>query len=364
MAEDLTKVSERWTWPTFMSAVSLPLSLPLPFPEPRVDKHCESDGLDKKRAARVDNVEKLSFITQGPVTASRAVWKHVNPGKQAFRESLWCTFGSCFDATRPACKAVLLGNPLPIYVYGGDCQIIQACMAIDAALMAESPLVERVDDPEKACVFMKMPNNADGEETGKEFSDLCEFWSFAGAPGRNHILLTPACIEHCDRVSMKVSTGEAIVAHVSHQRGVFRPGFDFVIPQFTTVERFKNFDVENHGRPRDMLVTFRGSILDASLPTLWLRHRYLATTYLHSPSEGVIMDTVCGKEQEYDMSLGSYEDLMLNSRFCFTPGGGGPYSFRFEEALFTCVPVIPFPIFILLDMSYLADFCLSSLSGN
>ena len=42
----------------------------------------------------------------------------------------------------------------------------------------------------------------------------------------------------------------------------------------------------------------------------------------------------------YTRRWGTYEQLMQSARFCFCPAGGGPYSFRFQEALYTCVPVI------------------------
>ena len=85
----------------------------------------------------------------------------------------------------------------------------------------------------------------------------------------------------------------------------------------------------------------------------WYQHRYLAAEFLHAPLDGVVVDVTCMKNgtrrpYEHSKSVGAphrqrypYSELLLNSTFVFTPGGGGPHSFRFAEGLAAgAVPVV------------------------
>jgi hypothetical protein len=236
--------------------------------------------------------------------------------------------------------------------------------------------VKLVDRPADACLFLLDPGSLSEGKSEVACGDFkwkdLPHWSAAGGPGRNHILIMPGCLKLCDAVgefSCYGSIGQAMVASSATWRGNFRPGYDLALPQVhsAAVERFFRRSVEkgplrakegSHQRP--LLVSFRGTT--AGTDNRWNRHRAIAALYAHNPSKGAIIEVKRKRDmrrqqrrlrskqkrdpcEEYAFEVSedawSYDDLLLNSSFGFSPGGGGPYSFRFFEILASGgVPVV------------------------
>jgi hypothetical protein len=199
------------------------------------------------------------------------------------------------------------------------------------------------------------------------------------------------------------SIGQAVVASSNLWRGNMRPGFDVMLPQAlsgATGELFKlqrqrgrlgetggpfvdattplqgaadwkmksdkKKDAKSNmykkkanttffnlrARPRSVLVSFRGTTV--GVENRWFQHRAVVAAVANDPlarsGEAVVIDVkrkhmndpnvVCN-HYESEHKWPSYLELLLNSSFGFSPGGGGPYSFRFLEILAAgAVPVV------------------------
>jgi hypothetical protein len=95
-------------------------------------------------------------------------------------------------------------------------------------------------------------------------------------------------------------------------------------------------------------LSFRGSIQDSLHP--YYQHRWLAAEYWED-SEDVIVDVQCkhrtlltGEKiivKPYRLPASSYDDMIWNSTFGFSPGGSSVQSYRFGETLSTGgIPVV------------------------
>ena len=90
---------------------------------------------------------------------------------------------------------------------------------------------------------------------------------------------------------------------------------------------------------RTHLLVFTGTV-SKNVPWWWNQHRVVAANYLHAPSRRILIDGNCPLATRPNPPI-SYSDLLLSSDFAFTPGRGGPSSYRFAEALIAgSVPVV------------------------
>jgi len=135
--------------------------------------------------------------------------------------------------------------------------------------------------------------------------------------------------------------GMASLGSTSLVRGVFRPHYDMVMPLRANLAwpRWTNALRRNMNRDRRWLVGFRGAV--ENYTTSWQQHRWIAGELLHSPEQGVIMNTRCPYSNvSYDEAF-PYLEVLLNSTFAFVPGGAGMHSYRAIEALQAgAIPVI------------------------
>eukprot|EP00614_Pseudopedinella_elastica_P013858 CAMPEP_0172585690 /NCGR_PEP_ID=MMETSP1068-20121228/5085_1 /TAXON_ID=35684 /ORGANISM="Pseudopedinella elastica, Strain CCMP716" /LENGTH=636 /DNA_ID=CAMNT_0013380239 /DNA_START=178 /DNA_END=2088 /DNA_ORIENTATION=- len=310
-----------------------------------------------------------------------------------------CNMGSCFNLNQTACRRLSsphsegskerAAEPLPVFWYPGPnpanpnpCALVQ-CAWLHPGLRTwgksgdsisqrneeeEGEEVVLVTNPQDACVFVVDPGSAFPASGGVYppcgsfiWSEL-KHWNAAGRPGRNHVLIMPSCLSGCDSVGTDQCygpIGDAIVVTSNEWRGYFRPNFDFMLPQGASTAlgnlvRANPAPFESGGGPvdrgfdRQVLISFRGTTL--GITTSWFAHRAIAAVASNNPKRGVVID-VKQKDTSNDLkpceryASGAtwldYIELARNSTFGFSPGGGGPYSFRFFEVLAAgAIPVV------------------------
>lgn len=282
-----------------------------------------------------------------------------------------CDMWNCFNATRPACRAE---GPLRVYWYGLDdssktpgsvfCKVGQCEVLFDAEGLGSNQ-IRVVQSPQEACILVFTMYWAGGLEVENwlghksfKFAVHLKHWhAVDGIGGRNHMLIMPQCMQDCGEIGETVawgSGGEAMVVSQSLWRGTMRPGFDVMVPHLYTgaMEKFAAAALATiHQRqvlgtriPRPLLVGFRGTYLAGGV---WFTSRAIGSEWAHDPVNGVIVDVKFEFNypvescRTYEAESYSFEDLLFNCSFGFAPGGGGPYSFRFSEALFAgAVPVV------------------------
>lgn len=289
-------------------------------------------------------------------------------GKKEYVPRKWCTMRGCFDFSRPACQVEGL---LPVYWYNkhkkdNPC-LLHQCNWVRGYSYPNTMynhMIKLVKTAEEACVFVLSPGSVGVDdnkaEVGEEFNyaqDL-KHWSAAGAPGRNHILISTQCLVHCDHLGNHRrfgSIGDAIVAHQSMWKGTYRPGFDIAMPQPITSMINRTAKQTGNRQPfktsvslaRPLLVGFRGTVLSDS--SRWFHHRVIASEWSHNVDKGVIIDVKDKNSKRKGSSCQHYEtnhqwefdEMLGNSSYCFAPGGGGPYSFRLFECMSRgAIPVV------------------------
>lgn len=337
----------------------------------------------------------------------------------------WCSWSTCFDRSRPACRVPGL---LRVFWYGAatdpgtgkagalalatarrrgqacpptpcltdQCRwVYQACAGV-AELGAgggTGPGPERAagfvltSRPEAACLFVasvgsiarppvwarrpgaELPKSETVVPASFRWAHLPHWATAGGVPGRNHVLVYPACSRHCDRVAAPAAlgpTGEAMEVSASALVGLFRPGFDVVVPGKLTPAAMGLAATRGlTTRPRPLLWSFVGSVVTSQ----WADFRVLASEYAGSgteppgtasragtPADGprprafvrawpkgaTGAEAKCMPQGMPQQSTDEYGAILRNSTFGFAPGGGGPYSYRLVEVLAAgAVPVVP-----------------------
>lgn len=280
--------------------------------------------------------------------------QHLSPRK-------WCTFDTCFDAQRPACTKP---GPIPVFSYppstsnpakaddASTCALDQCRFVLVEG--AASRRIDLVTSPDEACLFVFSPS-FDGRfqlPTGAKFRfDDLPHWHAAGSPGRNHVLVMPSCVTHCDStgtVRALGSTGDAIIAAASLWRGTVMPHFDIVLPQpFSgAITQVLHEDPDPFARRRRrLLFSFKGTVFGRNM---WFDSRVVVAEFSARDAEAEVdvwpkggrLTRSCYRKLKTG-SGSSYARLLLDSTFGFAPGGGGPYSYRFLEVLAAgAVPVV------------------------
>lgn len=139
----------------------------------------------------------------------------------------------------------------------------------------------------------------------------------------------------------------AAVASGGLTDAIIRPGYDvsMQLPQIWK-RPASTMHLELH-RPRRLLVSFKGAVesFENKHAIPYQQHRWLALEYWDT-GEDIFLDARCPYDRShknYDFSPDdkTFGELVMNSTFVFCPGGGGPNSFRFQEALAAdAIPVV------------------------
>lgn len=234
-----------------------------------------------------------------------------------------------------------------------------------------------VTSPEDACLFVFSSDSlclAAGRRRGCHVSTLRDWltnqskpfaWEqldhwrhVGGVPGRHHVLLHPSNLRHGDQIGEFIgfgSTGEAIIVSPALWRGSWRPRHDVPFPPQlpSAVGAFLLGRRPAPGARRPFLVSFRGASLGK---TVWYHARVATLAWAPPPTEdaphelGVAVTGELFAKERKKCNLRArdpiaarhnYTELMEGSAYAFAPGGGGPFSYRFFEALAAgAVPVI------------------------
>ncbi|KAL7544324.1 hypothetical protein ACHAWF_007709 [Thalassiosira exigua] len=329
-----------------------PLKSPLRIGNPWSCQECSAEGGGcrpiRRRRGRCAPFSKYlgsgygeiprSYAAFSPFTSSKSatmVYHHDGRKKYA-REYPSCGASlspPCFDLSR--CEASFAnGTPaLRVYSYGG---MIDGFL--DFAAQQRPGLVERVDDPDDACLLVAGEGSFDGP--GDMLGD--RRWN----GGRNHYIDSSDRLfgSHRDRpFNDKVSFGVAAVAASNMDDAWLREGYDVPLIYYPLWERPKGFGELDPHRPRRYLLSFKGNIYQWEQRS-W-QHRWLAAEYWHGEPD-VHVDAKCRNRrfavQDYENAQPEdYGNLLLNSTFFFCPGGGGINSFRFAEVLIAgAIPVV------------------------
>ena len=205
--------------------------------------------------------------------------------------------------------------------------------------------VEVVANAQDACLLI-VGENAAAEGDFREApswnsgKNHIVWWANTGFPAvRGHVA------GHGDWMSPNTFAYAALAASVFTPL-TFRSGYDVGLalppkqnPPPEAALRSDPSEIAAALRRKQYLVTFRGKYTLEIFP--WEQHRYVASEYLHDPKNGVVIDVYCPPTNDSYSQKADMRGLLLNSTFAFTPGGGGPHSYRFAEALsFGTIPVV------------------------
>ncbi|KAL7544808.1 hypothetical protein ACHAWF_008168 [Thalassiosira exigua] len=237
----------------------------------------------------------------------------------------------CFDLTR--CKSSLDGA-LRIYSHGGT-----VGEYIEFTTKQHPGLVQKVDDPNDACLFVVSEGSYDRPQDMRN----SRLWNH----GKNHYIHSSDRLfgTHHDRpFNDKTSFGMAAVATSNMDDAWIREGYDVPLIYYPIWKRPDNFEQLDLHRPRRFLLSFKGDI-NPGTQRSW-QHRWIASEYWYAEPDDVHVDTKCQNSssvvQNYvNTQPEDYSNLLLDSTFLFCPGGGGINSFRFAEVLLAgAIPVV------------------------
>jgi len=224
-------------------------------------------------------------------------------------------------------------QPLPVFAYPG-----QAHYDLEEALNQSLSFPDKTDstiptnniriveDPHMACLLI---SHIDDIKQVK----VSPSWNL----GINHYVygVTKPIEEniHFDMAAL----GSAVLTNAQ-----VRTGFDIPLPlpALWKISNLQNSRMLDLHRPRQFLLTFKGSIQDTQQP--YYQHRWLAAEYLYDELD-ISIDVQCKHKTlrgntivfaSYDNpSQENFDNFMLNSTFSFSPGGSHVSSFRFTEIL-------------------------------
>lgn len=246
-----------------------------------------------------------------------------------------CTVPTCFNLTR--CNATIL----TIYTNTtGPHELLDYSLK----RLRNITRLMRADSYEQACLVLVTRGMYDSIDELRN----AKHWN----GGRNNILWDSACFFDgilCDSPFSSFHYERAALVSTSLPRPHIRVGYDLTLPLARVWGRPSSsiHDVHIH-RPRKWLLSFRGSIQDSLHP--YYQHRWLAAEYWED-SEDVVVDVQCkhlklltGEKvitKPYHLPASSYDDMIWNSTFGFSPGGSSVGSYRFGEILSTGgIPVV------------------------
>lgn len=255
-------------------------------------------------------------------------------GVRYYHEQPICTVAACFNLER--CS----DSVLKVFVdQNGEHPLL------DYASEHSSPIgVERVRNAQDACLIVVNKDTYPSVDAMKNSGH----WN----NGENHLLWG---LNHFpdrkivgDASFNMFHVGKAIVASETLTAAHARLGYDIVLPLRRKWGRLAapgDFDIH---RPRKILLSFRGKLIDSIAPGY--QHRWLAIANWEVAND-VLVDVECWHFdwlndnkvmiKPYDKPSSIYEDIIWNSTFGFAPGGSGVSSYRFAEVLSTAgIPVV------------------------
>jgi hypothetical protein len=247
-------------------------------------------------------------------------------------EQPMCSVSTCFDLSR--CNDTVL----TIYTNSTGPHDL-----LDYAIQHSNAKIVRIDRHHDACLVLVTKGIY--QFAHELYSSL--HWSDGG---RNNLVWDSSCFfdgSLCDAPFSTFSYGHAALASGTLSRAHLRTGYDLVLPLPRVWARPVPPQHVNIHRPRKWLLSFRGSIQDSLHP--YYQHRWLAAEYWENAND-VVVDVQCkhrkllgGKAtyKPYRMDASSYDDMIWNSTFGFSPGGSSVGSYRFGEVLSTAgIPVV------------------------
>lgn len=319
---------------------------------------CTDTGYGPVRARLLDGAPEAggaAVIVRLPVNE----W-----GRELLSARKWCTFASCFKADHPPCqRARALGAPLPIFFTAQADRFVVAATFAQMALQRAEPSVTVVADPAEACAYVySHPHGLEAD--GFAWEHVPPWRTVDGVAGRNHVLIQPQCIAHCDRIAPPRPlgpTGDAVIVSAAHYHGMFNRGHDLMIVNGISsaarallngrgaASRTGNATSPGAAAARPLLYSFRGSVLGR---TRWFDVRVLASEFAPHTPDAVVEVWPKDGRRRFQCLLASarhrlttereYIEMLQRSAYAFAPGGGGPYSFRFLEVVAAgAVPVVP-----------------------
>lgn len=249
-------------------------------------------------------------------------------------EQPMCTVSTCFDLAR--CK-----NDTVLTIYANTTGPHEL---LDYAIRHGNGQFVRVNNYQDACLVVVTK----GVYTSADELHSALHWN---GSGRNNLLWDSSCFFDgilCDSPFSTFSYGHAALASGTLTRAHLRSGYDLTLPLARVWGRPVSPEQVDIHRPRKWLLSFRGSIQDSLHP--YYQHRWLAAEYWNE-EEDVIVDVQCkhrkllgGKKvtyKHYQLNASSYDDMIRNSTFGFSPGGSSVSSYRFGEILSTGgIPVV------------------------
>jgi hypothetical protein len=233
------------------------------------------------------------------------------------------THYECWDYSRCA------DSKVTVFAYGVNSSS-SASILVDKAVAAFPEKLERVHDPQQACLLVVTPQSFDSENITMLLSHP------AYGDGSNHFIWIPhrAFLQHGDEpFNYRGNYGKASLGTPTLMHSQLRPGHDVPLAlskQEYSVELSVNKPdkLPTVGK-RKILLLFKGNIFYWN--QIWWQHRYLAAEYWDLSAD-VVADVTC-EGREYKIPAKEYALLLASSVFTFCPGGGSTNSFRFVEAL-------------------------------
>ena len=281
-----------------------------------------------------DNLPSSSFLTD----------VHAYPGLTYERADCTLDYPSCFNLSRCDNHNDNSNNnnnnhsaPLSVFVYTFGGTGGEASELIDHAAAKYPELVQRVMNPDDACLLMVSHNAL------TKFEDLSSASSWRG--GQNHFLWHSNLFPD-DRGDNPLSAEHnfefAALASLALTDAHIRLGYDFVLHLPQRWGRPMSYSHLDLHRPRRLLLSFKGGMMGRTMLRQYYSHRWLAAEYWER-SDDVAVDVVCRNAFHRDIpyETDAYEEWLLNSTFVFCPGGSGVSSYRFTEALSAdAIPVV------------------------
>jgi hypothetical protein len=244
-----------------------------------------------------------------------------------------------------------LSDKLTVYAHDGAGKTSSVAVKyLNNAVSRYPEYLEKVADPEKACLLLLSCDSFDRKE------DMYGHPSWKG--GQNHLVWESSrCFgHHSDRpFGIHAHFQKAALAAVSMTDDSIRIGYDVPLPYVKKDMRWQlpevfpthpHFPWGKEGNDaarwwhedRPVILSLKAHIYP--WPQVNWQHRYLAVEYWER-ADDITVDTTCAGHAKYDTPADGYQLLLRQTTFAFTAGGGSVGSYRFNEVLgMGCIPIV------------------------
>jgi len=254
--------------------------------------------------------------------------------REEFQQIQCDSLHDCFNVTK--CKPTsTTKTSMKLFAHGDNTSLANELVTL--AVQNYPTMWERTLDASEACLLVV---------TCDSYSNVSQFLDHFYHDGKNHFIWdSPECFgSHGDRpFNTAVDFKYAALSTSTLTDANIRRGYDipvtrvrgFTIGEFCTSVLPQTFNEDNSNyEPRKYLLSFKGNIFNWE--QVWWQHRWLAAEYWNSTNDDesdVIVDVKCGGLEDYRLPHSSFNQLLLQSTFGFSPGGGSVGSYRFAEIL-------------------------------